>query len=77
MEHTRRIDNQLYSRKALNASREAYSKYCLVRVQPAHDGLADVTISVREAYKSEARKVILEFWNFFLDSTIQQHMDAE
>lgn len=76
MEFTRRIDNSLYSRKALADVRNAYRKYCTARAAPASDGLVDITISVKSDYSQEARRVILEFWNYFLDTACQQRFNS-
>jgi len=76
MEFTRTVDNDLYSRKALAAAREAYREYCVVRVTPAPEGLADITVQPHRQYEAEARQVILEFWNFFLDTACQQRLEV-
>ncbi len=73
---TRRIDNALYSRKALAVAREAYMQYCVVRAAPQPDGLVDVTVEVKPDYAQEACQVTLEFWNYFLDSACQQRLDS-
>ena len=76
MEFTRRIDNGIYSRKALVDAREAYGKYCTVRAMPGNDGFVGITVSVKGEYEPEARRVILEFWNFFLDTACQQRIES-
>ena len=76
MEHTRTIDNALYTRKALAAAREAYAAYCSVRAAPRADGRVDIAVSVKADYAAEARQVVLEFWNFFLDTACQQKLEA-
>jgi hypothetical protein len=76
MEFTRHIDNGIYSRKALAEAREAYGKYCSVRANPASSGDVAVTVLLKQEYKGEARQVILEFWNFFLDSSCKHKLES-
>lgn len=72
----RRIDNALYSRKALADAREAYAQYCSVRAAPRSDGLVDITVEVKAEYTQESRQVTLEFWNYFLDIACQQRLES-
>jgi hypothetical protein len=76
MEFTRRVDNSIYSRKALADAREVYGKYCSVRAAPGSDGLVGITVAVKGEYEEEARRVILEFWNYFLDTACQQQLES-
>lgn len=76
MEFTRHIDNGIYSRKALAEAREAYGKYCTIRATPGASGDAAVTVLLKHEYKGEARQVILEFWNFFLDSSCKHRLES-
>ena len=76
MAYTRSIDNALYSRKALADARSAYAEYCTVRGTPRPDGLVDVTVEVKAGYSDDKRQVILEFWNFFLDTVCQQRLES-
>lgn len=76
MEFTRRIDNTLYSRRALADAREAYREYCTVCIATVAKGLVDVAIQPHRQYESDARQVILEFWNFFLDTACQQRLEV-
>lgn len=76
MSHTRCVDNTLYSRKALADTRSAYAQYCTIRGAPRPDGLVDITIEVKAAYAQDSRQVILEFWNFFLDTACQQRLES-
>lgn len=76
MTFTRRIDNAIYSRKALADAREAYAQYCAVQAAPRSDGLVDITVDVKPAYIQESRQVTLEFWNYFLDIACQQRLES-
>ena len=69
---TRTVDNTLYTRRALNEAREA----CIVRATPGSNGMVGVTVTVNQEFQQDARQVILEFWNFFLDTACQQRFDA-
>ncbi len=73
---TRTIDNTLYTRRALNEARDAYTKYCLVRATPEANGLVGINVTVNQEFHQDARQVILEFWNFFLDTACQQRFDT-
>lgn len=77
MQLTRRIDNALYSRKALAEVREAYREYCTVRAAAMPDGLIEITVQPHRQFESEGRQIILEFWNFFLDTACEQRLAAE
>lgn len=77
MQLTRRIDNTLYSRKALADAREAYREYCSVRVAVTPDGFVEITVHPHRQYESDFRQIILEFWNFFLDTACEQRLEAE
>lgn len=76
MEFTRRIDNALYTRKALADAREAYRDYCAVKAAPRADGLVDITVAVKSEYRSEVRRVTLEFWNYYLDTACKQRLGS-
>lgn len=77
MQLTRRIDNTLYSRKALAEAREAYREYCAVRAAAMPDGLVEITVQPHRQFESDARQIILEFWNFFLDTACEQRLEAD
>lgn len=76
MNFTRHIDNAIYSRKALADVREAYGKYCTVRATPGANGDVAVSVTVKQEYIAEARQVILEFWNYFLDSSCKHKIES-
>ncbi len=76
MEVTRTIDNALYPRKALQDAREAYGQYCIVRASPLPGGLVGITVAVKPEYGEDARQVVLEFWNFFLDTACQLRFEG-
>lgn len=76
MEFTRQVNNAVYSRKALAAARDAYANYCTIRATPGA-GLVSITVSVKDDYAQDSRRVILEFWNYFLDTACQQHLESE
>lgn len=75
MDFTRRIDNSIYPRKALADARKAYDQYCTVRAVPCNNGIVDITVSVKREYKQDARQIILEFWNYCLDTACQQRIE--
>lgn len=64
---SRAIDNDLYTRKALADSRDAYLSFCDVQVVPLPNNRARVAITVKPQYVRDTRQVTLEFWNYFLD----------
>lgn len=77
MEHARRVDNGIYSRKALAAAREAYSEYCVVRATPEGSGLVTIAVTVKPQYEADGRQICLEFWNYFLDTACSQRLAAD
>lgn len=76
MAFVRRVDNAFYPRKALVKAREAYAEYCVVSALPIDHGLVEVSVEVKPQYASDARQVILEFWNFLLDTACEQQLEA-
>ena len=71
----REIDNGIYTRKALSDSRDAYRLYCDVQVAPLPNNRAKVSVNVKDPYVQDARQIILEFWNYFLDSSCKTHLE--
>jgi hypothetical protein len=76
MRIVRSIDNAHYPRIALAKAREAYREYCSVKLVPLEVGLIEVTVEVKLAYLAESRQIILEFWNFCLDTACEMRMQA-
>lgn len=77
MEFTRHIDNEIYSRKALAEARDTYSNYCTIRVMANVSGGAAVTVIPKHEFKgNEARQVMLEFWNYFLDCSCKHKLES-
>ena len=72
---TRLLDNTLYPRKAFAKARESYQQYCLVNAVPTAEGQVAVTVSVLPEHANDAREVLLEFWNFLLDTACEMHME--
>jgi len=72
----REIDNGIYTRKALAETRGAYGMYCDISGQPMGDRGAKITINVKPAHQSDAKQIILELWNYFLDSSCKDYLDA-
>lgn len=70
----RYIHNSIYTRKALATTREVYHAYCDIKVRPEKEDRVEITLTVRPEFKGQARQVILEFWNYFLDLSCQQHL---
>jgi len=77
MELTRLIENALYTRNAFASAREAYSGYCSIWAVPKSDGRVAITVSVRPQFANDGGQIILEFWNYFLDSACQQRLETE
>lgn len=71
----REIDNDLYTRKALADSRDAYRNYCDVQVAPLPNNRAKVSLAVKDQYAQESRQITLEFWNYFLDSSCKRYLE--
>ena len=76
MVFVRHIDNAFYPRKAFVKAREAYAAYCVVSALPVDHGLVEVTVKVKPEYADDARQVILEFWNFLLDTACEQQLES-
>jgi hypothetical protein len=76
MDFTRHIDNAIYTRKALAETREAYARYCIVRVAQAPSGLVEIAVTVKPEFQQDARQVVLDFWNFFLDKACQHQFES-
>ena len=76
MTTARHIHNSIYTRRALASTREVYNAYCDVRVRPEEDGRVEIVLTVKPEFREQARQVILEFWNYFLDLSCQQHLSV-
>jgi len=72
----REVDNNLYTRKALASSRDAYRSYCDIQVSPLPDNRATVSLTVKNEFLNDSRQITLEFWNYFLDSSCQNHLES-
>lgn len=73
-EVSRVIDLSLYSRYALAETQAAYRKYCQVQTEPKGPGYLLVTLTPLLEDPSEVQKMVLEFWNYFLDKTCQEKL---
>ena len=76
MNFVREIDNSLYSRKALADSRDAYRNYCDIQVSPLPNNKAKVSLTVKSEFLTDSRQIILEFWNYFLDSSCKANLES-
>ena len=76
MAFVREIDNGIYSRKALADTRDAYRSYCDVLATPLLNNRARVSLTVKKEYITDSRQIILEFWNYFLDSACKSHLES-
>jgi len=76
MAFVREIDNGIYSRKVLADTRDAYRSYCDVSVTPLPNNRASVSLAVKKEYMVDSRQIVLEFWNYFLDSACKAHLDS-
>ena len=75
MHFTRRIDDCFYMQAALGEARQAYNEYCVVHSIADGDGATTVTIEINPQFSNDAKQVILEFWNFFLDSSCKLKLE--
>ena len=76
MEYTRQIDNSIYSRKALSAARDAYRPYCDVKVSQGNNSVISITVNTKTEHREQSREVILEFWNYLLDTSCKQRLES-
>jgi hypothetical protein len=72
---TRLLDNAFYPRKAVAKARESYREYCMVNAVPTGEGQVALTVTVFPEHTKNAREVLLEFWNFLLDTACEIHME--
>lgn len=70
--YTREISNSIYTKKDLAEARQAFVKYLSVQVLPVSKGRVLLTIKVKSEYLSQEREVILEFFNYLMDTSIQR-----
>ncbi len=76
MTFSRTIDNTIYPRRALADTRQAYREFCRITITPGPTSdAATLTIDVRESHASNARRVVLEAWNYLLDRACQIHFE--
>jgi hypothetical protein len=70
-EFTKTIDHSLYPRTALADARQAYRDYCTLKILPQNNDCARVLITVNDSYDHEHRQVVLDFFNYLLDKSVQ------
>jgi len=73
-EISRSINLALYSRSALAETQAAFRQFCQVQTKPLDQGRFLVTISPLISDTQDVKKMILEFWNYFLDKTCQEKL---
>ncbi len=76
MAFVREIDNGIYSRKALADTRNAYRSYCNVQALPLPNNRVKIALTVKNEYLADSKQIILEFWNYFLDSSCKYHFES-
>ncbi|NTU72797.1 hypothetical protein HGB07_01320 [Candidatus Roizmanbacteria bacterium] len=69
--NTRRLDNTLYPKKAVAEARMAYRDYCDFLIKKHGNDHVTLTISIKSNYSEHSRQIILEFWNYLLDTSCQ------
>jgi hypothetical protein len=72
----REIDNEIYTRKALADTRGAYGMYCDISVLPMGSSRAKITVTIKPTYLPDAKQIILELWNYFLDSSCKDYLES-
>lgn len=68
------VDTRVYLRKALADAQLAYKDLCKVRLRAvAHQRLL-VTIEPLSGDATQHRDLVLEFWNYALDRSCEEHL---
>lgn len=70
-EVSRIVDLKLYSRRAIVDAQTAFKVHCQVQVRSLEGGRVAVTLKPLPSSSPELRAMVLEFWNFVLDTTCQ------
>ena len=68
---TRRISHDLYPRRAVSETRQAYRAYCTARVSPLAGNAIELALEVVPEQKNREREVVLGFFNYLLDRSAQ------
>lgn len=77
MINSRTLDNSLYSKSAVSAARHAFEAYCSVHVRPTGGHFAELTLTILPEYAGDSSQIILEFWNYLLDSSAQTFFEKD
>lgn len=76
MRFARVADASVYTSRALAAAREAYAPYLTVTAKPEDHGSVRVTLMLKPGCEGDARQIVLEFWNYYLDAACQRKLEA-
>ncbi len=71
---SRTVSLTIYSRSALAATQAAFKEHCRVSTVPVPSDRLLVSILPLITTPEEARIMLLEFWNYFLDRSCQEKL---
>lgn len=70
----RSCDFSLYSRDALRDSMAAFQEFCNVTITELPGNCGLVAISPKTTESNRCRAIVLEFWNYWLAKSLQEHL---
>lgn len=71
---SRSVDLGIYTRKALADTQMAYKSYCRVQTQALPKNRLLISLIPNESESANFYKLLLEFWNYFLDKSCQEKL---
>ena len=70
------IDLNIYNRAALEMARSEYAEFCDVVLGKDEDGKCQMTIRVKDGYKSDEESICDEFLNYCLGTSLRKNLSA-
>ena len=74
---TREVDNSIYNYLSLLDSKNAYEAYCDVQIYFLPANKFRVSLVIRNEFLGDAKHIILEFWNYFLDASCKSYLESK
>ena len=71
----KKLDNEIYARKAVAETRNAFQDFCTVKATPIGNDQVELAFKINEAHSDKSREIILEFLNYTLDRSIQLYLE--
>ncbi len=72
--YTKKISNFVFDKSDVRDARHAFLQYLDVQIKPCELNCVELSFRVHSEYESQSREVILEFFNYLIDTSAQRKM---